>query len=70
MMFRLRTTREALLDQHRAINTALQARDPQAARAAIEAHMGFVEVALSEHLRADRNEAVARQRLEHEQTRQ
>lgn len=70
MMFRLRTTREALLDQHRAINTALQARDPQAARAAIEAHMGFVEVALIEHLRADRNEAVARQRLEHEQTRQ
>lgn len=70
MMFRLRTTREALLDQHRAINTALQARDPQAARAAIEAHMGFVEVALTEHLRADRNEAVARQRLEHEQSRQ
>ena len=70
MMFRLRTTREALLDQHRAINTALLARDPLAARAAIEAHMGFVEVALTEHLRADRNEAVARQRLEHEQSRQ
>ncbi|MEY4872820.1 MAG: hypothetical protein RLZZ563_2150, partial [Pseudomonadota bacterium] len=35
-----------------------------------EAHMGFVEIALTEHLRADRNEAVARQRLEHEQSRQ
>lgn len=69
MMFKARTTREALLDQHRAINGALQARDPAAARAAIEAHLGFVETALSEQLRADRNETVARQRLEHEQTR-
>jgi GntR family transcriptional repressor for pyruvate dehydrogenase complex len=69
MMFKARTTREALLDQHRAINSALQARDPAAARAAVEAHLGFVETALSEQLRAERNEAVARQRLEHEQGR-
>ena len=69
MMFKARTTREALLDQHRAINAALQARDPAAARAAVEAHLGFVETALSEQLRAERNEAVARQRLEHEQGR-
>ena len=33
-MFRQRTTRDMLLDQHRAINTAVQARDPAAARAA------------------------------------
>jgi GntR family transcriptional regulator, transcriptional repressor for pyruvate dehydrogenase complex len=32
MMFRNRTTRATLLDQHRAINDALQARDPVAAR--------------------------------------
>ncbi|MCA3439747.1 MAG: FCD domain-containing protein, partial [Rhodobacter sp.] len=43
IMFRQRTTREALLDQHRAINSALQARDPLAARAAVEAHMSYVE---------------------------
>ena len=33
VMFKQRTTRGALLDQHRAMNTALQARDPEAARA-------------------------------------
>ena len=29
IMFKQRTTRSALLDQHRAINDALQARDPR-----------------------------------------
>ena len=33
MMFKQRATRDGLLDQHRAINTAIQARDPAAARA-------------------------------------
>lgn len=69
MMFKLRTTREALLDQHRAINAAIQSRDPAAARAAVEAHLGFVEAALLEQGRAARNEAVARQRLDHETAR-
>ncbi|MCZ8152861.1 MAG: FCD domain-containing protein [Rhodobacteraceae bacterium] len=69
MMFKLRTTREALLDQHRAINAAIQSRDPVAARAAVEAHLGFVETALLEQGRAARNEAVARQRLDHETAR-
>jgi len=69
ILFKVRTTREALLDQHRAINAALQSRDPAAARAAIEAHLGFVEVAFAEQSRASRNEAVARKRLEHERTR-
>lgn len=66
VMFRQRMTREALLDQHRAINAALQARDPAAARAAVEAHLGFVEQALTDHQIAERNEAIARQRLAHE----
>ena len=35
IMFQQRTTRAALLDQHRAINDALQARDAAAARAAV-----------------------------------
>jgi GntR family transcriptional regulator, transcriptional repressor for pyruvate dehydrogenase complex len=69
VMFKQRTTREALLDQHRAINDTLQARDPAAARAAVNAHLAYVETALADHIRADQNEAVARMRLKHEQTR-
>ena len=68
-MFRNRVTRESLLDQHRAINAALQARDPAAARAAASQHMDYVEQALAEHARAERNEAIARQRIEHERSR-
>jgi len=69
VMFRQRTTRSMLLDQHHAINTALQARDAEAARAAVEAHMDFVREALTDHLKAERNERIARQRLEHESKR-
>lgn len=65
-MFRQRTTRDQLLDQHRAINTALQARDAGAARAAVEAHLSYVLASLTEARQAERNEVVARQRLEHE----
>ena len=69
MMFRNRMTRDMLLDQHRAINRAIQARDPQAARIAAAAHMDYVELALAEQAKAERNEAVARQRIEHERSR-
>ncbi len=66
VMFRNRITRDQLLDQHRAINTAVQARDPAAARAAVEAHLDFVEQSFVAQLRAEKHEAIARQRLEHE----
>lgn len=66
VMFRQRTTRAMLLDQHRTINDALQARDPAGARAAVERHLSYVESALSDHLVSERNEAIARQRLDHE----
>ncbi|MBW6507009.1 MAG: FCD domain-containing protein [Rhodobacteraceae bacterium] len=66
VMFRQRATRESLLVQHRAINAALQARNPEAARAAIEAHLGFVEVALLDQQKADRHEVLARLRLQHD----
>ena len=66
VMFQQNTTRAALMDQHRAINDALQARDPAAARAAVDAHLAFVEQALGDQRKADRNEAIARQRLLHE----
>jgi GntR family transcriptional repressor for pyruvate dehydrogenase complex len=69
VMFKQRTTRGALLDQHRAINTAIQARDSEAARAAINAHLNYVEKALADQQKADRNEAIARQRFEHERSR-
>ncbi|SDI34135.1 FadR/GntR family transcriptional regulator [Lutimaribacter saemankumensis] len=68
-MFKQRTTRDMLLDQHRAINTALQARDPVAAREAVEAHLSYVERALQDQHRADKNEKIARLRLQHEQAR-
>lgn len=66
VMFKQRTSRAALLDQHRAINTGLQARDPEAARAAIEAHLDFVAGSLADQQKALRNEDIARQRLQHE----
>ena len=66
VMFKQRTTRSALLDQHRSINDALQSRNPEAARTAVEAHLTYVENALRDHQRAERNEEVARQRLQHE----
>ena len=69
VMFKQRATRDMLLDQHRAINAALQARDPMSARAAVEAHLSFVESALADQQRADRHEAIAVQRLEHEKGR-
>jgi GntR family transcriptional regulator, transcriptional repressor for pyruvate dehydrogenase complex len=69
IMFKQRTTREALLDQHRAINDALQARDAVAAQAAVNAHLMFVETALTDHIKAEQHESVARMRLEHEQSR-
>ncbi len=66
IMFRQRMTREALLEQHRVINAALQARDADGARAAVAGHLNFVEQALIDERRADRNEVIARKRLDHE----
>jgi GntR family transcriptional regulator, transcriptional repressor for pyruvate dehydrogenase complex len=66
MMFKNRMTRDQLLDQHLAINAAIQSRDAVAARAAVTAHMAYVEQAYHDQMRAEKNERVARQRLEHE----
>ncbi|MFD0978885.1 FadR/GntR family transcriptional regulator [Tropicimonas aquimaris] len=64
-MFRQRTTRVALLDQHRAIHDAIRQRDPAAARNAVEAHLDYVQQAMLDQRRADHHEMVARQRLQH-----
>ncbi|MBR9651129.1 FadR/GntR family transcriptional regulator [Thalassovita aquimarina] len=69
MMFKQRTTRDTLLDQHRAINSALQARDPEGARAAVEAHLDYVRSKLFDQQRSERNEQIALQRFEHERAR-
>ena len=69
VMFKQRTSREVLIDQHRAINTALQARDPEGARGAVEAHLTYVERALTDQQRADRNEVYAKKRFEQEASR-
>ncbi|MBA3910057.1 MAG: GntR family transcriptional regulator [Rhodobacter sp.] len=69
VMFRNRMTRDHLLDQHRAMNDAVQARDPVAAREAVEAHLNFVEQAFIDQMRAEKNETIARQRLDHEASR-
>ena len=66
VMFKQRTTRQVLLDQHRAINDALQGRDPEAARAAVHTHLDYVERALLDQQRGEKNETIARQRLDHE----
>ena len=67
-MFRQRTTRDMLLEQHRAINAAVQARDPTRARAAVEAHLDYVAEALTAQRRAEKHEEIARQRIEHART--
>ncbi|MDA8585666.1 FadR family transcriptional regulator [Rhodobacteraceae bacterium] len=69
IMFRQRSTRTTLLEQHRTINTALQNRDGKAARKAVETHMDFVRASLEDHRTAEKNEEIAQQRLEHEKNR-
>ena len=69
IMFRQRHTRSSLLEQHEAINVALQARDAEGAKAAIERHLDFVETSLVRNRKTEANEAVALQRLEYERRR-
>tara|TARA_R110002049_G_scaffold44333_2_gene129753 strand:+ start:14311 stop:15081 length:771 start_codon:yes stop_codon:yes gene_type:complete len=66
VMFKQKTTRSSLLDQHRSIMAALLARDPAAARDAVEMHLDYVGAALHGQQQSERNEVVARQRLQHE----
>lgn len=69
VMFKVRTTREALLDQHRRIRDAILSRDAGAARGSVEAHLDFVETCMQEDRKAQANERVARLRFAHEQER-
>ncbi|MBE9475884.1 MAG: FCD domain-containing protein [Proteobacteria bacterium] len=69
VMFKVRTTREALLDQHRVIHDALLNRNPEAARKAVETHLGYVEKSMLENRKSEQNEIIAKQRFQHEQSR-
>ena len=69
VMFQQRSTRENLLDQHRAVNAAIQARDAAGARAAVEYHLTHVESALRDERTARSRETVSSQRLAHERER-
>ncbi|MEO9462503.1 MAG: FadR/GntR family transcriptional regulator, partial [Marinomonas sp.] len=69
IMFKHRTTRSELLEQHRTINNALQTRDAEGARAAVASHLDYVEQALSDHQKFEKNEAIAQQRFTHELSR-
>ena len=65
--FRQRSGRSELLGQHRAINEALQARDPEAARAEVHNHLDFVASVLKTQDRANKNEKIAELRFAHTQ---
>ncbi|MCW1954616.1 FadR/GntR family transcriptional regulator [uncultured Lentibacter sp.] len=65
-LFLQNTTREELLAQHKAINDALQLRDAAGARLAVETHLNFVNSALADQLKSDKNEDIARLRFEHD----
>lgn len=69
VMFKVRTTRAALLDQHRAIHDAIAARDPELARKAIEDHLNFVESCMHQDRKSEANEHVAKMRYQHEKDR-
>jgi len=62
IVFRQKTTRETLLNQHRAIRVAITTRQPEQARDALRTHLGFVKQALLAEQKFARNEAIARQK--------
>ena len=51
------------------MNRALQDRDPPAARRAVEAHLDYVEAAVQDQQKFEKNEAIARLRFEREKSR-
>ena len=69
VIFRQKTTRAALLEQHAGIWAAIRSREPDAAEAAVRAHLGFVRRALIDAQTHQRNEDIARLKLEHERSR-
>ena len=65
LLFGVRDTRDLLLEHHRAIHDAIMARNPAAARAAVDEHLGFIEIAMREHIRVNAQEEIAKLRYQH-----
>ncbi|NOX73579.1 MAG: FCD domain-containing protein [Alphaproteobacteria bacterium] len=65
IMFQQQTTRATLLEQHSAINDALQARDHKAARGAVETHLDFIDSAMRNQRIIEHNEMVAQLKIDH-----
>lgn len=65
-LFRQKNMRQMILNQHEAINAALQARDAEGARQAVEDHITFVEISLKDQRKASAHENIARQRYAHD----
>lgn len=68
-IYQVESTRNPLFDQHKAINTAIQDRDPEAARVAVEAHMDYVRRSMTEWFDTSRKDRIAQKRLQKEKTR-
>ena len=66
LLFENRSIRSMLLDQHRAIFDAIQARKPERAKAAVNAHLDFIELAMRQQEQDEMHEATAKQRYAHE----
>ena len=66
IMFKVRTTRAALLEQHRAIHDAILQRNPELARRAVEDHLNYVEQCMHAEKKAEANESIAKLRYDHE----
>ncbi|MBK0399300.1 FCD domain-containing protein [Limibaculum sp. M0105] len=69
IVYGVRKGRDMLLEQHRAIRDAVLARNPRAARRAVEEHMDYVAAALHEADRMRTREEIAALRHRHEQLR-
>ena len=69
IIFKQTSATTDILEQHQAILSAIEARDPVGARDAVQAHMSYVRQALSDRKKAEQNEALAKLRLDQEQAR-
>ena len=66
-MFKQKVSRTQLLEQHRAINSALQKRELIEAQNTVEIHLEYVETMLNEAVISLKNKAISKQRYDHTQ---
>ncbi len=69
IMFQRDTSRDVLHAQHAAINDAIQQRQPNKARTAVETHLDFIKQCLLDDIKSQQNAKIARQKLDQQATR-